>query len=475
MVELKSEPPGRRPAPLAVLEPLRAGPPRVARTGSHLAVPSGELAGDLKPHSIDRRRKMAIYELRVANDTSGPLVGFTYAVNEPNFGGTINWSTITVPPHTSVATPIELPLPRRGRAQRVVTELHADGARLTLDAQPPDNSAQLGRAAIAVTVALVAGIASTTYAFARPQINALVAPAQVAAGRPFQVLYALAPSTTQAEFSVTSADGRTIEQGALARDGSSFSVALPRTPHSTEYDVTVSGANAFGQTFKKTHVVALAPPPAPPKRLAPSGKPPVALTADSVYGGDPITVTYPRGIGAGDVKLLDQDGTERAAALVSARGSSILIAPAVTVAQDFRVVVDFQRGQSVAESALPIRVLPATSAAKTDAQGDAVARSPKRPAALPAAGSGPISVGSAPIRSGTPIFVHVLRFTAGMQIALIDGQGQELQRLDVTRGEDHLSLTAPTVGSPTKMLVVASFAHGVGQDSVIEPVTIRPR
>ena len=202
----------------------------MARTGSHLAVPSGELAGELKPHSIDRRRKMAIYELRVANDTSGPLVGFTYAVNEPNFGGTINWSTITVPPHTSVATPIELPLPRRGRAQRVVTELHADGARLTLDAQPPNNSGHLGRAAIAVTLALVAGIASTTYAFARPQINALVAPSQVAAGRPFQVLYALAPSTTQAEFSVTSADGRTIEQGELARDGSSFSVALPRTP-----------------------------------------------------------------------------------------------------------------------------------------------------------------------------------------------------------------------------------------------------
>ena len=54
---------------------------------------------------------------------------------------------------------------------------------------------------------------------------------------------------------------------------------------STEYDVTVSGANAFGQTFKKTHVVALAPPPAPQKRLVPSGKPPVTLTADSVYRG----------------------------------------------------------------------------------------------------------------------------------------------------------------------------------------------
>jgi hypothetical protein len=455
-----------------VVEPLRTRPPRVVRTGSHLAVPSGELAGDLKPLSVNRRRRVAIYELRVANDTSGPLVGFTY-VDEPNSGGTVNWSTITVPPHTSVATPIELPLPRRGRAQRVVTELHADGARLTLDAQPPSGNVYAGRAAIALTVALIAGIASTTYVFARPQVDALVAPTQVAAGRPFQVLYALAPSTTNAQFSVTTADGRTIENGTLARERSSFSVSLPRTPRSTGYDVTISGANAFGRTFKKTHVVALAPPPPPPKRPTQS---PIALAADTVSGGVPITVTYPRGIDAGGVKLLDQDGTERAAALVSKRGSSILIAPAVTVAQDFRVIVDLQRGSTLSERALALRIVPALNAAKTDAQASDDTAPASNDSSAPQVTSGvPISVGQAPVRSGQPIFVRVLHFAPQMQITLINDRGEELQRLDVARGEDRLPLTAPTVSAPTTMIVLATFAHGVGQDSVVAPVTIRPR
>jgi hypothetical protein len=480
MVELRSEAPGRRPAPLAVVEPITSRLPRVLRTGSHLAVPGGELAGDLKQLSIDRRRKVAVYELRVANDTSGPLVGFTYAVEEPVSGGTIHWSTVTVPPFTSVATPVELPLPRRGRHQRVVTELHADGARLTLDAAPPNNNGYAGRAAIALTVALIAGIISTTYAFARPHIDALVAPAQIAEGRPFAVLYALAPSTTHAQFSVKSADGRTIQNGTLSRDRSSFSLSLPSTPRSTGYDVTVSGANAFGRTSKVAHVLALAPPPpAQPLYRARA----VALANDTVTGGDPIVVSYPRGSEAGDVKLLDQDGTERGAALVSKRGSSIVIAPAVTVPQDFRIVVDIHHGANVSESALPVRIVPAARPAKADSQNtaeapsnsDASGQSSDNATGPQVATGAPISVGKAPVRSGEAILVHVLRFAPQMQVTLLNDQGEELQRLDVTRGEDRLRLYAPHVSVPTKVLVVATFAHGVAQDSVIEPVTISPR
>lgn len=475
MVELRSEAPSRRPAPLAIVEPITSRLPRVLRTGSHLAVPGGELAGDLKPLSIDRRRKMAVYELRVANDTSGPLVGFTYAVEEPASGGTIHWSTVTVPPFTSVATPVELPLPRRGRHQRVVTELHADGARLTLDAAPASNNGYSGRVAIAVSVALIVGIISTTYAFARPHIDALVAPAQVAGGRPFEVMYALAPSTTNAQFSVKSADGRTVQDGTLSRDRSTFSMTLPRTPKSVGYDVTVSGANAFGRTSQVAHVLALAPP-APAKPLAHAAKAAVTLASDIVAGGDPIVVSYPRGSDAGDVKLLDQDGTERGAALVSKRGSSIVIAPAVTVAQDFRIVVDIHRRANVSESALPVRIVPAARAAKADPQDkpEATDRAAQSSGAQVATGA-PISVSAAPVRSGEAILVHVLRFAPQMQITLLNDQGEELQRLEVTRGEDRLRLYAPHVNMPTKVLVVATFARGVAQDSVIDSVTINPR
>jgi len=475
MVELRSEAPGRRPAPLAIVEPGRSRPPCVLRAGSHLAVPGGEVAGDLKPLSIDRRRKVAVYELCVANDTSGPLVGFTYALEEPSPGGTINWSTITVPPYTSIATPVELPLPRWGRPQRVVTELHADGARLTLDAPTPSDGGQARRAGIATAAVLLAGLLSGAYAFARPQIDALVAPAQVAGGRPFQVLYALAPSTTNAQFAVTSVDGRTIETGTLSRDRSAFSIALPRTPRSVGYDVTVSGTNAFGRTHRSAHVVALAPAE-PLKPSARAAKPSIALVSDTVAGGESIVVTYPRGLSVGDVKLLDQEGTERAAALVSQRGSSILVAPDVAVAQDFRIVLDTHRGSCLAESALPVRIVPAARSTKADPQVEDRASG----SSAPANGDGqatnaPISLAKASVRSGDLIVVRVLRSSPQMQITLLNDQGEELQRFDVAKGEDRLRLSAPAVGAPTKMLVVATFAHGVSQDSVIEPVMIRPR
>ena len=446
-----------------------------------MAVPGGEVSGDLKPLAVNRRRRIATYELRIANDTPGPLIGFTYAVHDPSYRGNINWSTVTVPPHSSIATPVELPLPRRGRLPRVVTELHAGGARLTLDAPPMPRSAKWRRIA-ASTLVLVAGMAAGAYAFARPHVDALVAPAEVTAGRAFSIVYALAPSTTNGRYSVTRADGKTVSSGVLPRDRASFSIALPRAAKPAAYEVTISGSNALGRAQRSARVLALAPA-RKPRNFGLASNPQVALENETVAGGNPIVVSYPRGVAAGSVKLIDQDGTERANALVGNRGSSILIAPNVPVAQDFRVVVDLRRGTNVAENELPVRIVPGSVNEKADPRALAAAKTPgtsdgaSDDASAPAGGASekPIAVGKAPVRSGQPIFVHVLHQAPQMQIALLDDHGQELQRVDVARGEDRLQLTAPTVDAPTKMLVVASFARGNSQDSIIEPVTIHPR
>jgi hypothetical protein len=464
----------RRAAPLAIFQPSRTRPPSVLRTGSQLALPSGQVAGDLKPLGDDRRRRVALYELRIANETGGPLIGFAYAVGEPRMRGTVSWSTVTVPPHSSVAVPIELPWPKRGRSQRVVAELHADGAHLTLDAGPPRGMSDgMRRLAQILCAALALALLSGAYALARPRVTALAVPERIVAGAPFEIAYAFGDGILRGRYAVTAADGRTVAHGTLDPHATSLGLTVPAGSRSMGYDITVTGSNLLGDVRRSMHVVALVPHTATaakvaPKMLAP-GAP--ALDADTVAGGQAIVVRYAAALGSGDVKLLDQDGTERASALLSKRGTSLLIAPDVKVPEDFRVVVVSRRGAKVAQTELALRIVPAPPAiSKAANAGDA-----GKTADAIASGASPIAVLKPAYRSGETISVDVRRYAPHMAVALLNDRGEELQRLDVVAGETRLDLEAPPVERPTKMLVVATFARGVGEDSVIAPVLIRPR
>jgi hypothetical protein len=443
--------------------------------GSQLALPSGEITGKLRPLSVDSRRRVAVYELLIANETEGPVASFAYAVEPRRAGGTISWNTITVPPRTTVAIPVEIPFARRGRPQRVIAELHAPGAHLTLDADPPRSYARVTvrRAGLGLAGILLAGLGIAGYAFERPQIAALGAPARVAAGQTFQVAYALGPNVNHAEYALETPDGRRLRHGALDPRGGAFSVALP--PGSAGgYNVRVSAGNGFGVSQRSAHVLALAPPAA-----TPAGSRGIALAEDIVEGGRPIVVRYPSGATNGGVKLLDQDGTERASALLNARGSSILIAPRVDVAQDFRVVVDARRGIVAGETQLPVRITrgsdPATPQLPTTLA--AANLTPAAPRSLPvAATSGsPIALATTQFRSGEPIAVSIERYLPQLQVALLSDTGEELQRVNVKPEEKALTLPAPSVTSSGRFLVVASFARGVGQESVITSILVRAK
>jgi hypothetical protein len=468
----------RRPAPLAVYEPVKSYPPSVQAAGSQLALPTGQITGKLRPLSLDTKRRVAVYELLIANETLGPVASFAYAVEPPRAGGTISWNTITVPPRTTVAIPVEIPFPRRGRPQRVIAELHTDGANLTLDADPPTSppSGAVRKVAFAIAGALLLGAAAAGYAFERPQVAALGAPARVNAGQRFQVAYALGPNVEHAEYAVETPEGRRIRHGALDPRGGSFTLDLPGASAARGYDVRVTAGNKLGESQRSAHVLALAAQDATTKF---TGKTSVALAQETVDGGTPIVVRYTPDITTGSVKLLDQDGTERASALLNKRGSSILIAPKVDVAQDFRVVVDARHGLAISETLLPVRIARGTEPATQPHAVAALAAGNKAvdpPTTVPVPTSGsPIALERTHYNSGDAIVVSIAHYAPKLQIALMSDTGEELQRVDVKPEEKQLALAAPAVSGTARFLVVASFERGVGQESIISSIFVRSK
>jgi len=461
--------PTRRAAPLAVFRPAKPPAPSQLGAGSVLALPSGHVAGDLRPLGVDARRRVALYELRIANETATPLISFAYPLGPTGPGGTVSWSTVRVPPGTSVAIPVEIPISRRRPLERVVAELHGEGVHLTLDADPPKRSnAPLRAAGLAAAALLLGGLCSGAYALERPQVTALAAPERAQTGQAFQVAYAIGSAADRAGYSVATADGRVVAQGTLKPQGSAFAVTLPASRRTTGYDVRVTAANRFGQDLRLTHILAVAPEPARVDVKHAKRSAAFALEAETVEGGQPIVVHYPPAVGTGTLKLLDQDGTERAAALLGKRGSSIVVAPNVEIAQDFRLVMDVPHGATVAESALPVRIVPA-------APHQAPPKSPKTKAAANAPGGSPIALGSAKLRSGQAIVVTIRRYAPNLEIALMDDKGEELRKVAVRPEDKQLNIEAPSVIDDARFLIVATFNRGAGQESVIQSILVRPR
>jgi len=396
--------PTRRAAPLAIFRPNTPPVAGKLAAGTVLALPAGHVAGDLRFLGVDRRRRVALYELRIANETASPLIGFAYPVEAGIGGSSVSWSTIRVPARTTVAVPVDIPVSPRRLILRVVAEIHGDGVHLTLDADPPRTAAAFRpRRAGLVAAAMLLGILGGGAYALEPRIAALAAPR-------------------------ASASQGTAHQ---ARNAGRAPVKHPKIARSRP-------------------------------RLK------FALDADTIEAGRPIVVRYEPATAVGAIKLLDQDGTERASALLGKRGSSIVLAPKVEIAQDFRLVIDARRGSTVDETALPVRIVPTTAPVT-------VAKKPPAKPRVVALDASPIALASNSYRSGQAILISVARYAPNLEIALMDDRGSELRKVAVRPEDKELSIEAPSVMDDARFVLVATFARGAGQDSVIKPIIVRPR
>jgi len=491
---------GARPAPITLFEASKPPATPIRRgAGSMLSIPIGNIAGDFRAVSLNRRRRTATYELMVANETNGPLATFTYAVTRTRPGDAMTWNAITVPPLSSIAVNVDFGLPKRGLRQRVVAELHSIEAHLTLEADPPKVHPQgiARNFAIVATGLLLLSLGAGAYAAGRPQIVALAAPAEVAGGKPFSVAYALGPLGS-AEYTVETPDGIEIRHGRLpAREGA-FALDLPAKAVTSGYDLRLVARNRLGDSVRVAHIVALAPQLAGGAGGRRAHVYKVALQQDEVRGGEPIVLDYKASAATGTVKLLDQDGTIRAEALLNHRGNSILIAPYVEADQDFRVVVQASRGASHAESSVALRILrtplPASDFAAASSPGNV--EPPADPAGIPVDAevqpgesgappiaaappgtktTGPIAVPTREFIAGSTIPVQIVRPEKGLRISLVSPLGEEVQGVDVTSGQQALTFPAPQVATATKYMIVATYARGYEQETVIRPIVVRAR
>jgi len=459
--------------------------PTTLPAGSEIATPNGQIAGALRLLALDLRRLVATYELLVANQTNGPLAAFCYAVGVGDPGTRMRWSAVTIPPHSSVALPVEIELPKRGKLRRIVGELHADGAQLVVDAEPPAL-----RRARAVEFGALAGAAglflagAAALSLAHPRVAALAVPDQVESGKPFQVAYALGPTALRGDYSVLAGDGREVAHGALDPRGGVLTLSVPAAKTEQRYAVRLWARNPLGSASSDATVLAAATRAPHLANVAGVHMPAVWLDQDIVTGGAPIVVHYVTDAKAGDVKLLDQDGTERAAALLNRHGSTIVVAPMVESAQDFRLVVVARRGGALTQSQIAVRVTPGYTpqAAVPPAAAPPSEPSVSSDSALPpAAGAAafaagdPIVLARTTFSSGETIVVTVLQTVPNLRVALLDDSGQEIQSVDVVAGRDRVLLEAPNETSVGHFTVVATYGPGTSEQSVIHSIVVRAR
>jgi hypothetical protein len=478
--------------------------------GSVLALPFGEVAGDFRATGRAGKRRRAIYELLIANDTASPIATFAYALDGP-LQSRVTWDAIIVPAHSAVAVDIEVPVSPSGARPRMIAEVYTHESKLVLDAK---NDAGVGRGVVRRIVATFAGLAviatgSLAYASIRPHVAALAAPPAVQSGATFDVAYDA--HGTSADYTVATPDGTQIAAGSLDPRAGSFSVALPRADVSLGYDVSVVAHGALGTDERSVHVVALAltpPPVAVAKTLAPPTVTHVSLASDTVEGGQPIVVRYRSNVRTGNVRLIDQYGTVRGEALLSGRGRSTLVAPYVDADQDLRVVVSAERGNARASSAVPItirhvdpqtadataargtNVPPPVAPAAAAAAETTTQTAPATPAAAPPAAKvaapktnadaaepvvalpgPPISVEAHQL-AGQPVRVRILRHDAGLHLSMMGPDGNELISENVPSGTTMVLLQAPDpiANGGKGYSIVATYASGVGEETVIRSI-----
>ncbi len=469
-----------RPSRLAIRDAraLPTGASEACGAGSIMRLPYGDVAADFKAIAMrGRRHRSACYELLVANDTPAPLATFAYAPDASSHGR-LTWNAIVVPPFSAIAVEIDVALGRSRPRPRVVAELFADDAQLTLDAPAPrDLPARARRGVAAVVAGCAMLVGAVAFTQVRPHVLALAAPATVHGGTPFSVAYALGAGEG-GRYVVETPDGLQVQRGALDSRSGAFTIALPQAPRSLGYDVRVTTSGRFGIDERTTHVVALPdravrrPARAVARSVATAiaGIGDFALERDTVHGGQPIVATYRASDTTGFVRLIDAYGTVRAEALLTPRGRSILVAPGVETDQDFRVVATVERGATHAEAAAAVTILHGAAPVAGAVPGTTARAT--APGVIAARGAAPVAVD--PVQEAArPIVVRIVAYRPKLHVALMGASTDEVSGSDVAPGDTSVVLHPPERLAETHYAVVATYATGLGQETLIRPITFR--
>ena len=441
-----------------------------------LALPAPEgIAVQVRAVTSDRARRLASYELLVRNTSPSPIEISACLARAKQRSATTTYSKATVPALETVSVKLDVCLPLGARESRVFFELRGENLRLSLDAPTvaPQRSKRPLFAAVAGLVAVA--LAAAGYAL-RPDVIAAAAPPSVVAGQRFAVVYA-ARGLGNVSYAVLGGDGATMRIAPLAGRAGSFEVDVPRAAEPRQYDVRITDRGPLGVHERDAFLWAMPPASAPPhvarpvahvaeQLPSPAPFPSAALTlaSDTVAAGQPIAVSFPPGAARGTARLLDQNGSIRATALIRSDGAATFVAPKVPADQQFRVDVQVPMGSAMLEAAAGVLVKSTASSRQAALKGkDSGSNADK---------GAPFAAGDAAARAGSLFPITIVHPEQRLRIALLGAVGNEIAVVDVPPRARDVALRVPPGARAENGILVATFSRGAAQETIVRPIRI---
>lgn len=494
--------------------------PVIRNPGYVLALNNGTVTGDIQEVESGREN-VAAFLVSLSNDSAEAVGSVTsYTKEDAGGGGPVNHTAIMVEPFSAASYIVEVPHNKR-HLPRIDSQIYTFGdADLTMHATATYKrkfDRRFLAAPILIALIVIGEMISTSM---NPHIFALAAPENAVGSTPFSVAYETSDNTSSSTYSVEAMDGSVLSGGRLLRASGGFTVVLPKTTRPEKYDIHLRVKNKFGIDERTNRILSL---PAPiiavvkPKMLLWNAK----LDSNIVNGGGSALVSYQANATSGSVRLLDQQGSVRAEAILSAQGSSMLAIPYVDTDQDFRISIEARNGKDVAQSDLPIRILhtvrPATKYVDpTMGSNDVYPVLPNGnfPAdtrvpnltlgSAPVQGYTPFSDGSnqrnlksnqgiskienvinlPPMRGNQRFSVRPIQFLDqpvlvevqpghGLKLSIYSSSSGEVASVDPLPTEKVVSISLPPNSQTGRYSVVATFDRGQGQETEIQRFILR--
>ncbi len=362
-----------------------------------------------------------------------------------------------------------------------VREAAAEPPRTRRATKPPRTPAVMP---ILIVFAFAGCVLVAAFLAARPRIADFALPASAVPQSSVPVLYHASGLGT-ADYTVLGPDAEPIARGPLALGSGSFSFTLPKATAAQAYLVRVRVTNVLGSAVAEDYLRVPAPaatPAARPRRIAPPLPPPqirsLALDRATVSSGDTLNVYYDIAATSGTIALVDPAAQiTYGKSQLDMSGHASFVAPRTDVARFLTVIVTAQRGKATTESRTGVSLMPpAPPVAQGNpvdagvlggAPADGLAASPGQPSAL-------VISAPAAVRSQQAIHVSVSGAAVGLQLVLLDGSGNEIERHTLPAGQSTSLFRAPAVSSRTQFLLEATSARGAGSETIVRPVVVLP-
>ncbi|HEY3675789.1 MAG TPA: hypothetical protein VGK84_07320, partial [Candidatus Tumulicola sp.] len=347
-----------------------------------------------------------------------------------------------------------------------LAEIAGENVHCIVESAPIPNSPRRGfgfAAAVCSIVGLLALSAAftgaTAFRSAMPHIAAFAVPPMALSGSTVQAEYE-ASGAGRLAYRVNAPDGRLLQGGTLTDRAGAIPIAIPASSNPGAYTLQMTMQGPLGDAKEVRVLNTVASKASAGAQIANVQVSPVVAKP-----GQPVDVAYAASGDGGYVRLTSADGTIWAQKPFSRAGATSFVVPSVAHTDQMRVVLHVTKGRSTAESSAGFIVAGAPTATAASTVND--------DAASAGGANGTFAVMTPSVPSGGTIHLNVLSPRDHMHLALVDGS-TEISSIDVGSDAGIVTLKAPAVKVPTKYTVVANFTDGFGQESIVEPVTVRP-